>query len=233
MIKAAESAHPRCALKIREPSGMRPALFEQCGCGPCLILRPSRRRDRITEASRAGGGPRQVWRCGTEGPPSVASDDRDRAVALSLQLAQAHQELRRRINQLRADPRQGHPGNNMFASYCLAFCAALTFHHQGEDAGMFVELLRQRPELAKVVSNLVEDHEMITAIVSRVAELAGEAARSHGPTLEKIGRELDGLTAIMESHFNYEERAISKALDGGMPDAGWSDMVFNFNEAVH
>lgn len=98
---------------------------------------------------------------------------------------------------------------------------------------MFVELLRQRPHLAKVVSNLIEGHERITAIVSRVAELAGQAAGSRGPGLEKVGRELDGLTAIMESHFNHEERAIGEALDGRLPDAGRSGIVFNFNEVVH
>ncbi len=98
---------------------------------------------------------------------------------------------------------------------------------------MFVELLRQRPDLAKAVSNLVEDHEMITAIVFRVTELAGETAGLRGPALERIGRELDGLTAIMESHFNYEERAISEALDGGIRDVSWSGMVFNVNEDMH
>lgn len=151
-----------------------------------------------------------------------------RAVALSLQLAQAHRELRRQINQLRADPQQHRSGSEALTVHCLAFCTALTSHHQGEDTGMFIELLRQRPDLAKVVANLIEDHEMITAIVSRVVELAG----SPGPTSETIGRELDGLMAIMESHFTYEERAISEALDGGIPDAGWFDTVFNVNDVA-
>ena len=157
----------------------------------------------------------------------------DRAVALSRQLAQAHQELRRQINQLRAGTRQARPDTDILVVHCLAFCAAVTSHHQGEDAGMFVELLRQRPDLAGVVSNLIEDHEMIAAIVSRVAELADHAAGSQGPASEKIGRELDGLTAIMESHFTYEERAIGAALDNGIPDTGWSTMVFSFNDGVH
>ena len=170
----------------------------------------------------------------------MASHDRDRAVALSLQLAQAHQELRRQINQLKTGPGQRRPDNDVLVTHCLAFCAALTSHHQGEDTGMFAELLRQRPDLAGTVSNLVEDHEMIASILSRVAELADDAARSHGPALdkndpalEKISREVDGLAAIMESHFNYEERAISEALDGGTPDTGWSDMVFRFRDGAH
>lgn len=98
---------------------------------------------------------------------------------------------------------------------------------------MFSQLLHERPDLAATVSKLVEDHGLIASILSQVAELADTAARSHGPTLEAIGRELEGLTAIMESHFNYEERAISEALDHGVPDSGWSDMVFRFRDGTH
>jgi hypothetical protein len=43
-----------------------------------------------------------------------------------------------------------------------------------------------------------------------------------------IRRELDGLAAIMESHFGYEERAVSDALDDGVQDTGWSTLVFTF-----
>jgi hypothetical protein len=158
----------------------------------------------------------------------VASHDRDRAVALSLQLTHAHRELRRQLHRLQADLGRRRPDHDALATHCLAFCAALTTHHQGEDTGMFAELLRERPDLAGVVANLVEDHEMIASILSRVAELADRATGSHGPALEAISGELDGLAAIMESHFSYEERAISVALDGGIPDTGWSDLVFGF-----
>lgn len=145
----------------------------------------------------------------------MASHDRDRAVALSLQLAQAHQELRRQINQLKAELGQRRP-HDILSTHCLAFCAALTSHHQGEDAGMFSALLREHPDLRGTIANLVEDHVMIASILSLVAELAQQAvgSRVRGPKLEAMGRELDGLAAIMESHFRYEERAISKALDG-------------------
>ncbi|SDZ34953.1 Hemerythrin HHE cation binding domain-containing protein [Micromonospora pattaloongensis] len=98
---------------------------------------------------------------------------------------------------------------------------------------MFAELLREHPDLAGTVAKLVQDHEMIASILSRVAELADHAARSRGPALEAIGRELDGLAAIMESHFNYEERTISAALDGGIPATGWSELVFRFRDGAH
>ncbi|MFJ1935225.1 MULTISPECIES: hemerythrin domain-containing protein [unclassified Kitasatospora] len=158
----------------------------------------------------------------------MASQDGDRAVALSLQLSQAHQELRRRIGRIRAGIGQRRPGDDTLRTHCLAFCAALTAHHQGEDEGMFAHLLRERPQLAGTVAKLVEDHEMIAAILTRVRELADHAAESPGDGLEAVGRELDGLTAIMESHFAYEERTISEALDSAVPDGGWPDQVFRF-----
>jgi hypothetical protein len=162
----------------------------------------------------------------------VATHDRDRAVALSRQLAQAHQELRSQLADIRLNLGERHPRSGKLTTHCLAFCTALTAHHQGEDAGMFTDLLRHRPDLADTVKNLVQDHEMIASILLRVAQLARPAA-DHGPEGEPADRhsialELDGLAAIMESHFRYEERAISDALDRGTADTGWSDQVFRF-----
>jgi non-ribosomal peptide synthetase component F len=162
----------------------------------------------------------------------VASHDRDRAVALSVRLAQAHQELRRQLDLLRTSIGQDALDRRTLVIHCLAFCTALTSHHRGEDAGMFADLLRARPDLAETVSKLVEDHEMIASILSRVAELAAEAAGSHGQRLDAIRLELDGLAAIMESHFGYEERAIGAALDRGVPDTGWSEMVFRLGDGA-
>lgn len=156
--------------------------------------------------------------------------DRDRAVALSLQLAQAHHELRRRLATLKADLGRRRPSDDGLVTHCLAFCAAITAHHQGEDAGMFAELLRHRPDLAGTVAKLVEDHEMIAWILSRITGLAAAATDARGAALDAISGELDGLAAIVESHFAFEERAISVALDGGTPDTGWSAMVFGFRE---
>jgi hypothetical protein len=159
----------------------------------------------------------------------VASQDRDRAVTFSAQLAQAHQELRRKINLLKAGLSQRQPAN-VLITHCLAFCSALTSHHQGEDSGMFADLLQERPELVATVSNLVEDHRLIASILSRMAKIADQTLGPEGSVSDAIRFELDGLAAIMESHFAYEERAIGAALDGGIPDTGWSGMVFRFRD---
>ncbi|MFJ9606148.1 hemerythrin domain-containing protein [Kitasatospora sp. NPDC101176] len=161
----------------------------------------------------------------------MASRDGDRVVALSRQLSHAHRELRRQINEIRTHPGHHRTSEDTLLAHCLAFCTALTSHHQGEDDHMFSQLLRQRPDLATTVANLVEDHGMIASILSRVRELAARAGESRGPALEAVRRELDGLAAIMESHFSYEERTISEALDDGPPDPDWTDTVFRFGRA--
>jgi len=158
----------------------------------------------------------------------VASPSRDRAVAFRLQLTRAHDELRHRITRLKADLGRRSTRDSALVTHCLAFCAALTSHHRGEDSGMFDQLLKERPDLAGTVANLVQDHEMIGWILDRVVALADGAAGAGAPDLAAIGRELDGLMAIMESHFAYEERAIGAALDAGIPDDGWSETVFRF-----
>ena len=158
----------------------------------------------------------------------MAPQHGDRAVAFSRQLRQAHQELRSRLRALKAALGHHRPPDDELVPHCLAFCAAITAHHQGEDAGMFTELLRLRPDLAGTIGKLVEDHGMIAWILSRITSLAADAAGSHGAALDAISGELDGLAAIVESHFSFEERAIGAALDGGTPDPDWSEQVFGF-----
>ncbi|MER7583851.1 hemerythrin domain-containing protein [Kitasatospora sp. NPDC097691] len=162
----------------------------------------------------------------------MASPSDGRTAALSLQLSRAHQDLRRRLADVRAGLGRRRPdGGDPLLTHCLAFCTALTNHHQGEDDGLFAQLLRERPDLAPTVAKLVEDHGFISAILTRVRDLAEQAAAlsaADPAALEAVGRELDGLAAIMESHFGYEERAIGAALDAGVADDGWSEPVLRF-----
>ncbi|MFF2146721.1 hemerythrin domain-containing protein [Kitasatospora sp. NPDC058190] len=159
----------------------------------------------------------------------MASPLDGRTAALGLQLSQAHRELRRRLTDVRAALGRRTHADDTLLTHCLAFCAALTNHHQGEDDGLFTALVRERPDLAPTVAKLVEDHGFIAHILARVRELAEQAAETPGADLEAIGRELDGLAAIIESHFRYEERAIGTALDAGLRDDGWSQPVLRFH----
>jgi hypothetical protein len=184
----------------------------------------------VTDRVRHGGAE-------SKGHRPVAFSDHDRAVAFGRQLAAAHRELRARVARLRAAIggfETGGPGAETgvgaLAAHCLAFCSALTAHHEGEDAGMFAELARARPDLAGKIDKLVEDHAMIGTILQRIADLAEQARGADRATLKTLGGELDGLAAIMESHFRFEERAVGAALDdGGVTDTGWSRPVFRFS----
>ncbi|MEV0186940.1 hemerythrin domain-containing protein [Kitasatospora purpeofusca] len=156
----------------------------------------------------------------------MASQNGGRTVALSRQLSLAHEELRRLINDLKSGAGHRRAGGTL-AAHCLAFCSALETHHRGEDDGLFAQLVRERPELAGTVAKLVEDHGLISTILTRVAELAQQAADAGGRGPEEaVRRELDGLAAVMESHFRYEERVIGAALDRTVPDGDWPEPVF-------
>jgi hypothetical protein len=154
----------------------------------------------------------------------------DRAMAWSAQLVRAHDTLRRQLRRLRNSLGTADVAGEELISHCMAFCAAVATHHVGEDDGMFAELIRVRPGLEPAVVKLVQDHQMIATILDSVRELSMEASGATAPRREAIGRELDGLAAILESHFGYEERAVGGALDGPVRDTGWCKPVFRFAE---
>ena len=100
--------------------------------------------------------------------------------------------------------------------YCLGFCTALDGHHRSEDAGLFPELVGRHPEfLDATIAYLKQDHSMIAYLLSGLEM----AIRSQAPP-EEIGRRLEGLAAIMESHFRYEERQLLTVLATPRPRCG-------------
>ena len=170
----------------------------------------------------------------TDPPPAP------RVAALGEQLAEVHDRLRERVEILRDSlaTTSGYAARDLPApppdlradlgadlrAHCLAFCHALTAHHEGEDDGLFAQLRRAEPALGPTIDKLVEDHHLISGILERVEALT----RSGGERARLVG-ELDGLTAIMNSHFAYEERSITAAIDRlGATVAGrpWSAAVF-------
>jgi iron-sulfur cluster repair protein YtfE (RIC family) len=163
----------------------------------------------------------------------VPTNDFQRAVAFSRQLRQAHQHLSDQLTTIRRRLGEDDHMEAGLQAHCLAFCSALTTHHVGEDDGMFRELLDARPDLAPAIQNLIDDHTAIAAILLRVQTLATQAKTTPAQKLLALRRELDGLAAIAESHFRYEERAVSAALDKHVTDTGWSRPVFSPTEPQH
>jgi Hemerythrin HHE cation binding domain len=158
----------------------------------------------------------------------------DRVAALSTQLIHVHQALREQLASVRlaaageADSSAGAALREDLLSHCVTFCTAIHTHHSGEDASLLPALRSAVPELAPVIDKLVEDHELVASIIRRIYELMDPEQVSFDPG--RLLRELDGLTAILESHFSYEERRIAKALDVLGPRA-WSAEVFDPGQA--
>ncbi len=96
--------------------------------------------------------------------------------------------------------------------YCWGFCAALSGHHRSEDTALFPRLTAAHPDLAPVVAQLVQDHSMIEHLLGALHKAAA------APTDEKL-RHLDGIEAVMLTHFRYEERRLLDVLDAMTVDA--------------
>jgi hypothetical protein len=156
----------------------------------------------------------------------------DRVAALSEQLVHVHEALRQRLVSLRQEVADGAADGVAGAAlpkdllgHCLSFCAAIGTHHSGEDNQLLPALRAAAPQLAPVIDKLIEDHGLVAGILQRVRELLPPGADRAAAGPGALVRELDGLTAILESHFGYEERRIAKALDSLGPEA-WTADVF-------
>ncbi|MBY5162055.1 hemerythrin domain-containing protein [Salsipaludibacter albus] len=141
----------------------------------------------------------------------------DRVRRFGRELVEVHDELRDRLDDLRAAVRgdgPATPAGMTPRAHCLTFCRALRAHHEGEDAGMFRVLLDVDPGLADTVDKLVQDHDFIASLVVRLEALAAEWDADQVDDVAAFERELDGLGAILTSHLAWEERALVDLLDG-------------------
>ena len=92
--------------------------------------------------------------------------------------------------------------------YCHGFCVALGQHHRGEDSSLFPAIKAAHSELAPVLRNLEQDHSMIQHLITEL-----DAATRRSVDAAELERHLDGLSAIMENHFGYEERQLLSVLE--------------------
>lgn len=134
-----------------------------------------------------------------------------RLVAWGAELRAVHARLRDALQLTReaaADGSDVHVATRDLLLLCHGFCTALDGHHRGEDRTLFPALSAAHPELAVTLDRLQQDHSMIGHLL---AELRSAVERAADPA--DLARHLEGIAAIMESHFRFEERSLLHALD--------------------
>ena len=132
--------------------------------------------------------------------------------AWSRELRQVHERLRAALQLTRDALDQGDsPGQTAIPDsllYCRGFCAALDAHHRGEDRSLFPAIAAAHPDLLPVLRSLRQDHSMIAHLLGSL-----RAAAERGTPVAELNRHLDGISAVMENHFRYEERQLLTVLE--------------------
>ncbi|MFI9487733.1 hemerythrin domain-containing protein [Promicromonospora sp. NPDC052451] len=135
-----------------------------------------------------------------------------RVVAWGRELRDVHNRLRDALRLARSaveDDTAGSAAVRDLQVYCVGFCAALTAHHRSEDATLFDVVLDAEPELAPVVADLKRDHSMLDHLLGEL-----DRAVRAGEGRDELVRHLDGIEAVMETHFRFEEKKLVGVLDG-------------------
>ncbi|TDB85793.1 hemerythrin domain-containing protein [Actinomadura sp. 7K534] len=141
----------------------------------------------------------------------MGEGEKTRLVAWSNELRRVHDRLREALKVTRhalAAGEQAESATRDLLLFCHGFCAALSAHHVGEDRDLFPAIAEQHPELGETLRYLRQDHSMIEHLLTGLQAAAARAA----PPAE-LDRHLEGLAAIMESHFRYEERQLLSVLE--------------------
>ncbi|MFD7064825.1 hemerythrin domain-containing protein [Streptomyces sp. NPDC059906] len=135
----------------------------------------------------------------------------DRVTAWGGELQRVHGKLRNALALARARLDSGDPADAAtdLLLFCHGFCAALSGHHRAEDGSLFPELVRARPDLGPVVAKLTQDHNMIEHLIGGLQKAVADSTDP-----EVAHRHLDGIEAVMETHFKYEEKQLGAVLDG-------------------
>ncbi|MEE8870172.1 MAG: hemerythrin domain-containing protein [Acidipropionibacterium acidipropionici] len=153
----------------------------------------------------------------------MVEGDKARLIAWGLELRAVHTRLREALHVTLDAARAGEttalPTRELLL-FCHGFCTALTGHHQGEDRTLFPAIAAEHPELAPTLRNLEQDHAMIGTLVAGFETSLG---RDLPP--DQLESHLEGIAAIMESHFRYEERELLTVLGTLALDANVADVL--------
>ncbi|WP_420113990.1 hemerythrin domain-containing protein [Pseudactinotalea sp.] len=140
----------------------------------------------------------------------MTEDDPSRPIAWAEQMQRAHDRLREALALADESLDAGTvPEGVDVLLYCWGFCTALTGHHRAEDETLFPAVLGDRADLSDVVARLMQDHSMIEHLLTSLRHAVETGADPH-----TLRQHLDGVGAVMESHFRYEERELLGPLVG-------------------
>ncbi|MDI6105845.1 hemerythrin domain-containing protein [Actinoplanes sp. NEAU-A12] len=134
-----------------------------------------------------------------------------RLVAWSREMREVHRRLREALRLTRkslAEADTDATALHDLLLYCRGFCAALDGHHRGEDRTLFPAIAAAHPHLRPVLRSLEQDHSMIAHLLGGL-----QAAVDRSEPAARLSEHLDGIGAIMENHFRYEERQLLTVLE--------------------
>ena len=146
----------------------------------------------------------------------------ERIIAWGRELQTVHQRLRDALQIARESVEDGAELESLSSDlqlFCRGFCVALTGHHTSEDTSLFPLLVDRHPELASMVVTLKQDHSMLSQLIRELDETLRSA-----PEEATVLRHLDGIEAVMTTHFRYEERQLVTVLNA-MDDEGLDKTV--------
>ncbi|MEV2239933.1 hemerythrin domain-containing protein [Micromonospora sp. NPDC049891] len=153
----------------------------------------------------------------------MTEGEKTRLVAWSHELRSVHDRLRAALHLTRSALAGGdaaEPATRDLLLFCHGFCAALTGHHEGEDRELFPAIAAAHPELRDTLRYLKQDHSMIAHLLAGL-----QAAVDRAASPAELDRHVEGIAAIMESHFRYEERQLLAVLDTLALNADPSDVL--------
>lgn len=137
----------------------------------------------------------------------MTEGDHSRLVAWAHELRSVHARLRDALDLVRSSDADDPAVTGDLLLYCRGFCTALTRHHEGEDRHLFPAIAADHPELGETLRMLTQDHSMMSHLITGI-----EAALDRDEPPHRVHTHLEGLAAIMESHFRFEERALLQVL---------------------
>ncbi|MEO5744592.1 MAG: hemerythrin domain-containing protein [Terracoccus sp.] len=142
----------------------------------------------------------------------MTESEKTRLIAWNHELRTVHERLREALHVTRAALREGDPpesASRELLLFCHGICSALTSHHVGEDRELFPAIAAAHPELRETPCTLEHDHSMIARLVGEL-----QAAGARAAPAAELEHPLDGIAAIMDSHFRYEERQLLAVPEG-------------------